>query len=562
MNPFTHIIYRCLGIVCFSVVCSYSFCQTNLVSLAEGAVEQGDYQQAAEYLDQEIKNNPGNSDAYLLYDRLYNYVEMPATAAQICSWGIGNVTDQKERDRLIMARAEDLGALEIFESALQEFLKVSARNPKNEDAHFGVARAYLAMNDTVSALAVLYNAQKPCKESIKLQGLLVDILATQDNNKETAKQFKRFEYLLHKSDMINWTPDQVLYTQIMANLRLGNYNEMAKKLLEELIFLGNSFSEKLLIENNEAIEAVVKELDNRTAEILAMPNGNNTYNRCLEYLANIYQLAGNYKTAAKYFSDVKNEEVDILNHLHPLSKIYCYAKCENLIKSLFDKEEELVNKIPDASQRLSTQRTLKAAYAICLFLNGKYKEAITAYEEAGDEAVKSNVATAYYRLKEYDKALEVIESLIVENQSSPFLLDKAFLLSVLGRTEEANDLYQTVIAIYDEDDIKAGFALASLGDAERSRIAIKKQIESTPNDFTIYVMSAMIESVNNDFPKAVDYMKKAIKLDPKLSFEYIQGSYLFPDSFLESNEYKEVMKIIDNNRNILGKQLISNTEIP
>lgn len=542
-----------------------SYGQVDLMQMAKGAYEADDYEQAASYLDQEIKNNPSSPEPYLLYDKIWNAVGNYSAAAQYCSWGLQHMTDKDSREKLTVARASDLFELEIFPATIEQCLKVIADNPKCAEAHNLLALSYLSQNDTTSALSSLRTAQKLCKDDLRIQSLLTEVLSFFGNKSEITKELKRVKSLLAKIEAKentkispNLNQNGILdayHALIICGISLKNYDEAAGYIVDCYTKFNTSIKNNKTLADRYIIEAVSRNVESRKNVILNQPNGDFTYSDLNRYIAELYDNISDNAMTIKYLLQAQHEDVDFNYRFIGLSKLLIYAHHMDKVQELIKIEEDRINAIPDMSSRLNAQRMMKGTCSALLALNEDYEAAADAANEAGDKVADTNTSLIFYGLGKYEKALEFVESALAEEINTVSLMDKAGLLLSLGRDEEAYEAFETIVTLSDENDREQYVGYAGLGLVEKSREAIKSYIEKHKEYSMSYRAAAIAEILNKDYAKAADYLKESLKIDYYSTFEVVNYNFLISQAFKESKEYKEVADMIAKNRDLLNEQL-------
>lgn len=557
--------------------CIGSFAQVDLLQLARGAAEANDYGQAAQYLDQLLKSEPQNVAAIHLYAQMYERVGLPELGAQMYSFGLKWVTNPEDRFTLRRSRAELLLQMGIYPSVIFEAKKLieetaGNKNTESYEDYVLLAKSYLMLGDTVSAISTLQNDKMRFYRNpeIHVQSLLTQIVSEKKMVPQTERELKRLEKALKSySNHVTANPTEIEAYYLDAVLS-DAYSALfsANILLERWETVATYYWElnpnhrvaliSMLVHNEKCIDAIANSLNMRKQEMLSKYNGDFLFADCCCQVAVMYHLSKNYAKAVEYYFKGQHKDVDVENRLIGLSNLLSYGCRSDVVYKLLDQQEKEINNIADASLRLQEQRSLMSTRAFFLYNDGRYQEALEAQNQAGSSS-SVLIGCIYLAMGDNEKTLKFLDDLeieMMEEEACNLMLTKAVTLHNLGREDESRELYENFIIMCDDDNTDLAVAYAALGDQDKAYSVISQALDKDHNNCSIFVTASVVECKLGNFSKAVDYLKKAVEIDEIETFRSLPVS----SEIRECQEFIEFENYINQRRKALGEQI--NTFIP
>lgn len=237
------------------------------------------------------------------------------------------------------------------------------------------------------------------------------------------------------------------------------------------------------------------------------------------YISDIYERLGDEEKSLDYISrqiEIKGSEY---SYIH---RGIMYAS-----KGLFNEA------LSDYNEALRIKPESKYAYNNigCLYKdNEKQQEAIDYYVKAieldtDNSFVNSynNIADCFIDLKDYDKAFEYYNlGMNVMPQQDSLYSNKGLLLKKIGRYNEAIEEFKKAIELDDKnteylENIAETYEF--IGCVDRAYNYYLKIVELNPSHSQVYDRLARIETEKKQYKKAIEFMKKQIKVDPD-EYEY------------------------------------------
>jgi tetratricopeptide (TPR) repeat protein len=174
---------------------------------------------------------------------------------------------------------------------------------------------------------------------------------------------------------------------------------------------------------------------------------------------------------------------------------------------------------------------------------GKYKEAISAYEQAiisNPTKIEAhyNLAFIYERFNDWDKAIELFKQAL---KVKPDFVDACYNIGVAyankGNTNKAIEYYQKTVEIkpdYAAAYCAMGFAHVSSGDHKSAIDSYQKAIKANPEYFDAYFNLGIAFGEASYYKQAIECFKKSIQLRP----EDAQAHYSLGFAYEKATNYK------------------------
>lgn len=224
--------------------------------------------------------------------------------------------------------------------------------------------------------------------------------------------------------------------------------------------------------------------------------------------------------------------------------VYTYERIANC----YEKEEQYENciKAIDKALNMEPQRaSILAMKANVLFGMGRTREAITAWNEI--ISADPDAVGYFYRgcCREYSDAEGAIEDFtmsIILNPSNAAYLHRGNLYNQLGKWDLARADYEKIIELEQSaDDYETvQYAYQSLGNYDKAIEVMNAIIERDPSDKGVYYDAACLYSRMNMIEKALAYLEKALQMGYR-SFVHMSRDYDI-DAIREMPEYKALIQ--------------------
>lgn len=176
----------------------------------------------------------------------------------------------------------------------------------------------------------------------------------------------------------------------------------------------------------------------------------------------------------------------------------------------------------------------------------KYYELISASSE-NDSSYKLPLACAYAGIKDYEKALELLEPSEAEDKEKltvPYKLKLIEIYTALKKYEEAKNLYAEIVKKGGVDpDIYYDYAVVCglSGDKEKAEYILKKVLQLNPQFAPAHKDLGVLYLDSRLFDYARDEFQKAYELEPENPFII----YEYGNFFQLSGEYKKAEEFYD-----------------
>ena len=177
----------------------------------------------------------------------------------------------------------------------------------------------------------------------------------------------------------------------------------------------------------------------------------------------------------------------------------------------------------------------------------KYYELISASSEGNSDTYKLPLACAYAGIKDYEKALELLEPPTEEKKEKltvPYKLKLIEIYTALKKYEEAKTLYAEIVKKGGVDpDIYYDYAVVCglSGDKEKAEYILKKVLQLNPAFASAHKDLGVLYLDSRLFDYAREEFQKAYELEPENPFII----YEYGNFFQLSGEYKKAEELYD-----------------
>ena len=426
----------------------------NYLRAVEIVQNDGDHNEAIEYLNKEIAEHPKNGYAYFLIGSLYSNADMMGEAIEPTNKAIQYL--QKDKVWITYAyrqRANINLKLGNESAALNDWTLSLKANSKDVNTLSDRAEYYYQRDMYTESDA---DYDRICKVD---PGNTLGYMGKGRNAAEN-KRYKEAVELFTYCIRLNSEFSQAYGFRAECNYALGNMNEAIDDIIIALGIDGNSKATSLMQMIGEPdVNTLISKLK---VQQLKQPNDG----RWPFYQGMVFQVQGKYGKAINAFNEsIKIEPTDV-----------AYYNITNCCNELGDYEQALDN-INKAIELDSNDDSYVMKKADLLYDIGKGKEAVETY----DTYIKANPEFwgGYYRrgflkdnLHDTDGAIEDYSTAIVLNPTYPYaFLGRADKYMLKGEKEAAMKDYQMVVAldtILGESNC-AQYALLALGEVEKAK---------------------------------------------------------------------------------------------
>ncbi len=303
---------------------------------------------------------------------------------------------KKEDIQLKINEAEELARKDLIKNAIRVYEEIIKEYPEYEDAYWRIVELYIIQDEEDET------------EDIECAIEYLDKLLEFSKDKEKVL-FTKCK-ILFESGMLGKAEREI-------NKLIAKYPQRAKyyKLYADILARMRQF-ERAIRYYEKAIEKRFEPLKDIYSQ-----------------LANIYYMIGDYDKAISYFNELI--KIDSGNPLVFYHLALAYEKKGDLAKVI-----ECVDEVLKTRKGNSEMLELKAKSLIEM---QKYHEAIRVLEEwrkcDPENEIDTYVLEAeiYRKQKNYNKALEIYDKVLTIHMSPYILEEKAEVLSLMGRDEEA-----------------------------------------------------------------------------------------------------------------------------
>ena len=443
-----------------------------------------------EELEQVVRLDPSQREAYLMLGRLYRFADEPERAAQVY------------RDFLRVSPGSEDGAISLAELQMEagnideaiEILKTFTENqPDSEIALVLLGEAYIRFEDFAAAADAFSDAVALAPDDIDLLRDLARTLYTAGRLDEAGERYQQIVGL-SPEDPIAWLRLGQIHRQRMNFEMAREYLENAARLVPD----SNEIQFNMALLNRD--EGHFEDALDRFRGLLAKserPNGRYTSaergNRrlFLTHVALLHTLLGQYDEAVGAFNEIKDVILDRDGTIDSYI-VDTYRTAEQLERAL-EVANEALEEFPAHVQLRSQQAGLIAEL-------GEVDEGVlllralaeTGLEDEDGFAVYSSIVGIYENAKDFESAQEVLDDVFErfeESREQAYFLQGA-LYERQDRFEEAEMAFRSALEINDD------------------------------NPATLNYLGYMLANGNQKLDEALTMIQIAVESDP------INGAYL------------------------------------
>jgi tetratricopeptide (TPR) repeat protein len=195
--------------------------------------------------------------------------------------------------------------------------------------------------------------------------------------------------------------------------------------------------------------------------------------------------------------------------------------------------------LADAQTRLPASPALHKALGRVAMSQGRYADGLESFQRAleldqGDVEAKFLVGTALVRQRQFDKALEIFDTVAKIDRDFPGLaLERGILFQESGRTEEALREYESALAKAPNDPdlmLKVGCGKADAGNGVEAEKLLKKVLEQRQTSAETFFCMGRALMVKHDLGDAIKSFERAIQLDPNHAEYYLYVGWAANDA--------------------------------
>ena len=427
-----------------------------------------------------------------------------------------------------------IGSYEKSLEAIKQQIKYHPDNNEDLGIVYGnLARQYLNLGKPDEAKPAIDKSLELAPKDIINHRHLLNYYVLKRQYKELAIELKAISDLDKESDFY-----EVIYWLI--NDKIKTYDEKINLFKEALnVNPGNAFAHK-------AYAMILKEsaYSNRKYKE-ALPTILAEYNKALElkpkyvftYIAigNTYLLAAG-KDKKEYFKDAME---------------------------WFKKAEKL------------EPNNLKVQYAMgnMFYYTGEYDKAISKLEYAFDRGLNdqsvidmlmnsynNKAVSCYTKKKDFKKGLELVDKALQFNPNAEFPLStKAELLFKMGRTKEAEEYIQKIIAVKPDTEFFArlGCEQQNINDFELAKRYYQESLKLDQDNAKTICNLGLVYTSLKEYDKAIDLFSRYIKLNPADFRGYYNLGVVYNNMGNKGSALKQVAKLSELKKEALAKELES-----
>lgn len=455
----------------------------------------GDHNEALNYLNKEIEEHPKNGYAYYIIGSLYNNADMSGDAIEPTNKAIQYLQKDKEWITYAYRQRATINLKLGNEVAAQNDWALSLKaNPNDVNTLSDRAEYYYQKDMYVESDA---DFERICKLD---PGNTLGYMGLGRNALEN-KKYKEAADIFTYCTKLSQTFSQPYAFRAECLFNLGYIDDGIDDIIAALSIDGNSKAYGLMQMIDEP------EVNTLIAKLKVQQIKNPNKNEWPYYLGVVYEGLKNYKKAIDSYQEViKIDPIDVA-----YSRIAtCYYELGNYELSL-----ENINR---AAELDSNDADYVAMKADLLYEMGKGKDAISAY----DDYIKANPEDwgGYYRRGFLKDNLKDVDGAI-EDYSTAIVINPGFAYAYLGRADKyvlkrnmdaAMKDYQMVIAL---DSILgegncAQYAYLGLGDTEKAK-SFEYAILSNSGSAGNYYDAACLFARMGDKASSLNYLRNSLE---------------------------------------------------
>ncbi len=462
------------------------------------AIENENYQEALEYLNKDLSDNPKNGYAFALIAVIRNYSKEYGRALTAADLAIKYLPKKDEEYTVLayMTRAAVYMNLEDTVNALSDYESAIRLYPSKTDGYESRGQIYFEqekydLSDADYRMIVKLDPGN----TIGYMGLGRNALM----QKRWEEALKHFDYVLKLDD--SYVSAYSFRAEVYSALE--KWNEATDDLLSAMKLKYDPKALYMLEDLKEpAFSMMVSKL-----KIQAAKQPNNAI--WPSVLAKMYETNGQYKKAISYY--------DESNRIDPLPSAY-FRKA--LCYSLLGDYRQAMQETDLALNMDSTGLNYMALKADLYYDLGDMKAAI----EGWDKVIATDPEYGYgyyrrgwfkYHTGDLDAALEDLSmAIVLEPDYSYAYVSRGDIYLKQGKKELAEDDFKKVIEIEEKADEYdcIFFAYLGLGQNDKAIETLNATIEKDTTDASYYYEATCVYSRMKDKEKALMYFEKCLEM--------------------------------------------------
>lgn len=521
--------HRIVLFAVFAVFCTISAKAQSAFDRGMDAISKGDYKNALEYMQQEVRSNPTNATAYYFLGLLHDDNGDYGQALKAYDLAIKNCKKDKELlSDCYKCRGNVYLELRKKEEALADFNLAIKTNSKNADAYDERGNLYYLLKDY----------DKSDQDYQKAAKLEPDDPRHRIGLGRNAEQRKNYQAALeYYTQAISIKPDYGAGYRFRAEVyaEQKNFESYAMDIVKALESQDNAAFNSLQVYAKEAKEPLLSEL--KTKAVMNPRSSQWNY-----YRAVVCEINEDYKDAIDFYAKSNNVYPSPVTDLRIAS---CYDNLCQWDKALEYTEAAIV-KDPDDENYLIT----RASYKYSL---GDYEGAIAdvstcielhpdldwLYQKRG--WYENNMKMDDAAFADFSKAIEL------NPEYAHAYMNRGLILYRRGEKEKANEDFRIALE-YDPDientNLTAPYAFALLGLTEEAESWMKRIIDyCLGNEYKMagtYYEATCVFSLMGKTDEALDYFEKALAAGHNDYFHYLQDRDL--DNIRNTERFKTLLK--------------------
>lgn len=461
------------------------------------AIQNNNAEEALEYLNKELKDNPDNGYALAWIATVRNYQEEYGRALTAADLAIKNIPkkDKQYRAFAYIVRAEVYVRLNETEKALADFSSAIKETPDDADVYEKRANLYYYMEK--------YDlADKDYQKIISIDpGSVMGYMGIGRN----ANAEKRYSDAIEQFDYVTrLASDYSSGYSFRAESYLGlkQYDKAIDDIIHALDIDGD----------NKAFHLMQQAADSAMVQLVAKMKVQSAKNPNSDYwpycLGVVYERSGAYHKAIEYYTSSQEKDLSPIT-AYRISN--CYSEMGNYPLAL--------EHIDHAIALDSTDYDFVMAKADLLYESGDARKAIAELDKYVNH--DPEFYGGYYRRGWYKDNSEDIDGAI-EDYSMSIILEPDYAYAYLGRgdmyvlkndTKSAKADFQKVIELdtIPNNGSCAQYAYWGLGEKDKAIDFMDKVIANDPDNAGNYYDAACLHSRMGELEKAVEFLRTAFE---------------------------------------------------
>lgn len=505
------------------------------------AIQKNNAEEAIEYLNKELEDNPDNGYALAWIAAVRNYQEEYGRALTAVDLAIKHIPkkDKQYRAFAYIVRAEVYAGLEENEKALADFTSAIKETPDDADIYEKRANLYYYMNR--------YDlADRDYQKIISIDpGSVMGYMGIGRN----ANAEKRYDDAIEQFNYVTrLASDYSSGYSFRAESYIGlkQYDKAVDDIIKALAIDGDNKAFHLMqqVADSAMVPLVAK------LKVQSVKNPNNKY--WLYCLGVVHEYTNAYKKAIEYYTSCYEKDASDVVAYYRISQ--CYSNMGDFSSAL--------KHIENAIALDSTDYDYVMAKADLLYESGDTPNAILELDKYVNHAPE--YFGGYYRRGWYKDNSKDIEGAI-EDYSMAIILEPSYAYAYLGRGDmyaRKNDMksaiadYQKVITLdtIPNNSSCAQYAYWGLGKKDKAIEFMDKIIAKDPEEAGNYYDAACLHSRMGETDAAINFLKTAFEKG------YRRFAHLEMDDDLDViRELPEFKELIDKYKIIFESEIEKST---